>query len=434
MNSSGIALSACAGKLTAEWILEGRPGLDATKLDIRRFADSQSIPRFARARASEVVTHMCKFAAPDLDFGDARGLRRSPLHGALAAKGARFTTIQQWERPIWFAETGPGDVGSAGPEITAAENAVALFDRSSDAKLMLEGPRAGPLLAKLSGAAGGLPVGGVAFAPMLNGKGGIEVLAGIARLSEQTWLLLTGPEQATRMRSWIEWHRPTSGTSLTDVTSGWAAIALAGPHSPALVRELAGKLFEPNGSLQRVELGYAPAMLVPWLRPAGHYLMVPTEFAADLYERLVEAGKGQGLRHAGWLAAAALATRHGVPQFGSEASPQISAVAAGLDRLLDIEGNRGFIGRTAVIRDRKRQRGREVRAFTAEIATPAVFTGSPLLHRNRLAGFVTSGAVIPSLGKAALMGLVDRKADLEACKLLVQGETYALTPWTGAAL
>jgi 4-methylaminobutanoate oxidase (formaldehyde-forming) len=431
MNSSGIALSACAGKLTAEWILEGRPSLDATKLDIRRFADSQSITRFARARASEVVTHMCKFAAPDLDFGDARGLRRSPLHGALAAKGARFTTVQQWERPIWFAETGLGDVGAAGPEITAAESAVALFDRSSDAKLMLEGPRAGPLLAKLSGAVGGLPVGGVAFAPMLNGKGGVEVLAGVARLSKQAWLLLAGPELATRLRCWIEWHRPPSGASLTDVSSGWAALALAGPRSLPLIRELAGKGFEPNASLQSVELGYAPAMLVPWLRPAALYLMVPTEFAADLHERLTETGKGQGLRHAGWLAAAALATRHGTPQFGSEASPQISAVASGLDRLLDVEGNRSFIGRTAVIRDRKRRKGREVRAFTAEIVTPAVFTGSPLLHRNRLAGYVTSGAVIPSLGKAVLMGLVDCKADPDACQLLVQGEKHALTPWTG---
>jgi glycine/D-amino acid oxidase-like deaminating enzyme/glycine cleavage system aminomethyltransferase T len=434
MNSSGIALSAAAGKLTAEWILEGRPSLDATKVDIRRFADSQSITRFARARASEVVTHMCKLAQPDLDFTDARGLRRSPLHGALAAIGARFVTVQQWERPIWFADDGAGDIGSVGSEITAAESTVALFDRSSDAKLMLEGPKAGALVAKLSGATADLPVGGVAFAPMLNPKGGVEVLTGAARLTDQAWLLLAEPEQATRLRSWVEWHRPASGTALADVTSAWAALALAGPHSLALINELAGRKVVLGGTVQRIELGYAPAMLVPWLRPTGLYLLVPTEFAADLHERLLEAGKGQGLRHAGSLAAAALATRHGVPQFGAEASPQISAVAAGLDRLLDVEGNRGFIGRTALIRDGKRQKGRELRAFTAAITAPSVFTSAPVLHRNRLVGFVTSGAVIPSLGKAMLMGLVDRKADPQDCHVLLQGEKHPLTPWDRTGL
>jgi 4-methylaminobutanoate oxidase (formaldehyde-forming) len=434
MNSSGIALSAAAGKLTAEWILEGRPSLDATKLDIRRFSDSQSITRFARDRASEVVTHMCKFAAPDLDFTDARGLRRSPLHAALAVKGARFVTVQQWERPIWFAESGMGDLDAVGPEITAAESTVGLFDRSSDAKFLVEGPRAGSLVAKLSGAAGDLPVGGVRFAPMLNAKGGVEVLAGIARLSDQSWLLLSEPEQATRLRSWAEWHRPAAGAALTDVTSGWAAMALAGPHSHALVHELAGRKVDLAGSVQRVELGYAPAMSVPWLRSFGAYLMAPTEFAADLYERLVEAGKGHGLRHAGSLAAAALATRHGVPQFGAEASPQIAAVAAGLDRWLDVEGNHGFIGRTAVIRDRKRQKGREVRAFTAAIAAPSIFASAPVLQRNRLVGYVTSGAVIPTLGKAMLMGLVDRKADPQACQVLLQGEKHPLTPWDRTGL
>src|SRR5262249_26559154 len=78
MNSSGIALSAAAGRLTAEWILEGRPSLDATRLDIRRFADSQSAVAYARDRAREVVTHMCRRATAALDFDGARQSRRSP--------------------------------------------------------------------------------------------------------------------------------------------------------------------------------------------------------------------------------------------------------------------------------------------------------------------------------------------------------------------
>src|SRR5215813_10734122 len=212
MNSSGIALSAAAGRLTAEWILEGRPSLDATRLDIRRFAESQSARAYARDRASEVVTHMCRRATADLDFDKARMIRRSPLHGQLAAAGATFTTVVGWERPLWF-----GDAEHVAAEIAAAESDAALFDRSSDAKLRLEGPKAETLLRKLCGAVVDLAIGGVVTAPMLNARGGIEALPTIARLGPESFLLLAGPEQITRLTSWIGWHRPASGAGLVDV-------------------------------------------------------------------------------------------------------------------------------------------------------------------------------------------------------------------------
>ena len=57
MNSSGIALSAAAGKLTAEWILKGQPSLDASRLDIRRFSPSQSVsPSGAKKKISAIIT------------------------------------------------------------------------------------------------------------------------------------------------------------------------------------------------------------------------------------------------------------------------------------------------------------------------------------------------------------------------------------------
>ena len=68
------------------------------------------------------------------------------------------------------------------------------------------------------------------------------------------------------MCSWVEWHRPAAGTVLTDVTSGWAALMLAGPHSHALVHELAGRKVEFGDVLQRFDLGYAPVGLAAFHR------------------------------------------------------------------------------------------------------------------------------------------------------------------------
>src|SRR6185312_23263 len=127
MNSSGIALSACAGRLTAEWILDGPPSLDATPLDIRRFDPCQALTAYARDRASEVVSHMCRLPAADLDFDGARMVRRSPLHEALTVHGARFVSVLGWERPLWFA-AGDAPVDPVASELAAATDGTALFD------------------------------------------------------------------------------------------------------------------------------------------------------------------------------------------------------------------------------------------------------------------------------------------------------------------
>lgn len=419
MNSSGIALSAAAGKLTAEWILEGRPSLDATRLDIRRFAESQSARAYARDRASEVVTHMCRRATADLDFDKARMIRRSPLHGQLAAAGATFTTVVGWERPLWFE--GAAHVVA---EIAAAESDAALFDRSSDAKLRLEGPKAEAVLRKLCGAVVDLAIGGVVTAPMLNARGGIEALPTIARLGPESFLLLAGPEQITRLTSWIAWHSPASGASLVDVTSGLAALEMRGPRALDRLRALAAGDLEPqSGRLLACEIGYAPAHLL--LREDALLLLVATEFAADLYERLAVAPAGS-------LAAEALAIAAGRPRFGIEATPEISAVAAGLAGALDPQGNRGFIGRGAVLRQRKSRPQSEIRAFTLDLDEAGVYTNAPVLAGRRVAGHITGGAYLPSLGKAAVLALVRRVGGEPSYRAVILGRELALTPRLGS--
>ncbi len=434
MNSSGIALSAAAGRLTAEWILEGRPGLDATRLDIRRFAAFQSATAYARDRASEVVTHMCRRPAPDLDFDGARMVRRSPVHGALAAAGARFVTVVGWERPVWFdAGASPSVDGfdCVAREVWAAGSGVALFDRSSDAKLRLEGPRAAALLRRLCGAVGELSVGHVVQGPFLNPRGGVEALAAVARLGPESFLLLASPEQITRLSSWIDWHRPPSGASVVDVTSGFASFSLRGPGSTALLRRLGGA--EPaEGRVLSCDLGYAPAQLLSGLEPRSVQILVPAEFAAGLHERLVDAGRDLGLCQAGSLAADALAVADARPRFGSEATPQLGAVAAGLDSGLDVEGNRGFIGRGAVLRQRRKPPASAIRAFSLDHAEPGVFASAPVLWKGRLAGHVTSGAFLPALGRTVALALVRRFGEDAPYRAVILGRDYPLTPYAPA--
>ena len=102
----GIAAGGGAGKMMAEWILEGRPSLDLWPLDVRRFAFHHTTHHFMGSRMVELYAHHYKLAAPGTEHVTSRGVKRSPLHDSLAAQGAVFGSRGGWERPNWFAPAG----------------------------------------------------------------------------------------------------------------------------------------------------------------------------------------------------------------------------------------------------------------------------------------------------------------------------------------
>ena len=156
-NSAGIASAGGAGRALAEWIVEGRPTMDLWPVDIRRFARWHGNERWLRERMVEAVGLHYAMAWPLRDYKSGRGVRRSPLHDRLRAKGAAFGSKMGWERANWFATDGarPETEYSFGrqnwrpyaaAEHRAAREAVAVFDQTSFAKLLLEGPDAEAVL------------------------------------------------------------------------------------------------------------------------------------------------------------------------------------------------------------------------------------------------------------------------------------------------
>jgi 4-methylaminobutanoate oxidase (formaldehyde-forming) len=106
LNSVGVASGGGAGRAIAEWVVDGHPAADLWPADIRRFAPFHNNLRALRERAPEVLVMHYAIAYPDREDETARNLRLSPLHGRLAAKGARFTCRMGWERPKWFKPEG----------------------------------------------------------------------------------------------------------------------------------------------------------------------------------------------------------------------------------------------------------------------------------------------------------------------------------------
>ena len=103
--SFGIAQSGGAGRLTAGWIVNGRPEWDIWSIDSRRFGDYATIP-YTTERATELYRREYAIAFPAEEWEGGRPAYVTPLYEKLKAKGARFGARGGWERAVWFHRDG----------------------------------------------------------------------------------------------------------------------------------------------------------------------------------------------------------------------------------------------------------------------------------------------------------------------------------------
>ena len=89
-NSQGIIYAPGAGKALAEWIVEGRPTMDLSEVDVARAGRWQNGRAWLHERTREMLGRLYTMHWPVLQPSTARGVRRTPLADRLSAAGAVF--------------------------------------------------------------------------------------------------------------------------------------------------------------------------------------------------------------------------------------------------------------------------------------------------------------------------------------------------------
>ncbi|HEV7437415.1 MAG TPA: FAD-dependent oxidoreductase, partial [Pseudorhizobium sp.] len=161
-NSIGIVSSGGAGMALAQWMNDGEPPFDLWEVDIRRAQPFQKNRSYLRARVTETLGLLYADHFPYRQMATARGVRRSPIHEHLKARGAVFGEVAGWERANWFANEGQEReyryswqrqnwFGNQREEHLAVRKGVGLFDMTSFGKIRVEGRDALSFLQRLCG-------------------------------------------------------------------------------------------------------------------------------------------------------------------------------------------------------------------------------------------------------------------------------------------
>jgi len=368
LNSIGILTGGGMGRVMAHWLINGKPDVDITGMNIDRLHRYQCNPEYRRERIAESLGLVYRCHYPTRTMETARGAMKSPLHDRLAAAGACFRDVSGWESPDWYAPAGVEPVveqlswgrqnwfPSWKAEHEAARNGVIVMDMSFMAKFWVQGRDAGAVLNRIAANNVDGECGLITYTQFLADNGKMEADLTVTKLADDKFFVVASDTAHRHAERWIKEHRPADAhVVVTDVTSGFGQINVQGPKSRALLQTLTSADLSdaafPFRTAREIDLGYARVLCtrITYLGELGYELFVPTEQATHVYDRIVAAGKDFGLRHAGLKALASLRMEKGYRDFGHDMDNTDHVLEVGLGFAVELEKPDGFIGRDAVL-------------------------------------------------------------------------------------
>ena len=424
LNSIGLQSAGGIGKVVSEWIRDRHPPVDLWEVDVRRNMPFQLNRKYLRARVSESLGLLYATHWPFRQYETARGVRKSVLHDRLASAGACFGEAYGWERANWFAPPGtapryaysygrPNWFAHSAAEHRAVRAGVGLFDQSSFAKFRLEGADALRTLNRVCANDVDVPPGRIVYTQWLNERGGIEADLTVTRLSGTEFLIVSGAETETKDFNWLRRHiAPDAHCVLTNVTSAMGVLSVMGPRAreflqPLTPHDLSGAGF-PFATSRVIEIGYAlvRASRITYVGELGWELYVPTEFMQGVYDELREAGATLGLVHAGYHALNSLRIEKAYRHWGHDITDEDTPLEAGLEFAVKWDKPGGFIGREALLRQKKAGCRKRLLQFKLRSPEPLLYHNEPIWRGGSIVGHIRSAMYAHTLGAAVGLGYV----------------------------
>ncbi len=271
--------------------------------------------------------------------------KRTPLHAEHEALGAKFVDFAGWQMPVRYTS----DVA----EHQAVRQKAGLFDLSHMGEIEVSGVDAAKALDyALVGNMGALKVGGARYTMICAEDGGVIDDLIVYRLADDRYLVVANASNSDVVAAALTDRAGGFDAAVTDRSADYALIAVQGPHSLEIL-----------SSVVDVDLGpvkyYAwyegKAAGVPTLIARTGYtgedgfeLFVESGDAAAVWQAVLAAGQSHELQPCGLACRDTLRLEAGMPLYGNELSRAVSPYDAGLGRVVRLDKDGDFVGRTSL--------------------------------------------------------------------------------------
>ncbi len=421
-NSIGIQSSGGAGMALAQWMEDGEPPFDLWDVDIRRVQPFQANRSYLYQRTTETLGLLYADHFPYRQMATARGVRRSPLHEHLKARGAVFGEVAGWERANWFARDGQEReyryswkrqnwFENNREEHLAVRSGCGLFDMTSFGKIRVEGSDACAFLNHVCGNDVDVAAGRIVYTQMLNSRGGVESDLTVTRLSETAYVAIVPAATLQRDLAWMKRHTGDRHVVLTDVTAAESVIVVMGPKSRDVLQGCSPADFSnehhPFGTMREIEIGMgiARAHRVTYVGELGWEIYVSSDMAAHVFETIEQSGKSHGLKLCGLHTLDSCRIEKAFRHFGHDITDEDHVLEAGLGFAVKT-AKPDFIGRDAVLRKKEAGLERRLAQFRLKDPEPLLYHNEPVIRDGKIVSYLSSGNYGHHLGSAIGLGYV----------------------------
>ncbi len=409
-NSIGIASSGGAGRVTAEWMINGYMNEDLNSLDIKRFQQFHSSKKFIMNRVTETLGDLYGMHWPYKQHNTSRDQKLLPYHNELKKAGACFGQSGEYERPMWFA------LGDATPEYEYSFNYqnwypsvkheckntienVGLFELSPFSKYEIKGDKAYEELQRLCTANIKNEIGKCTYTHMLNEGAGIETDLTVVCLEKNYFRIISSATVRTHDKAHILKHL-SNDLQFKDVTDEFICLGIFGPKS----RELLSKITNEDLSNENFKFATSKNIKIQsinvWVQrlsyvgELGYELYIKRENGKEIYDLIIEVGKNFKLTHCGAHAMDTMRMESGFLHWGHDISPEENQYQASLNFAISYKKPFDFIGKEKLLKIRDQKLDRRFIMFVLKDnipGKPLLLHEEPIYLENKIIGKTTSG-------------------------------------------
>jgi len=338
-------------------------------------------------------------------------LKRTPLHAAHVALGAKLVPFGGWEMPVQYT--------SIREEHLAVRSRVGLFDVSHMGQFLVAGPHAERVLNRLlTNDVRRLAVGQAQYTLLCHEQGGVVDDLIAYRLEPSVFLLVVNASRIAADWHWIETHADAP-VVLENQSDATGMIAVQGPAAAQLLPAFADlpAFHSRPGQVAGVTCRVART---GYTGEDGFELLCAAADTEQLWQHFVAAGAapcGLGARDTLRLEAC-------LPLYGHELTEQTTPLEAGLGRWVAFDKGE-FMGRAVLAKQKEKGVNRRLIAFRMPPGSPPPRAQYAIWSGGQRVGEVTSGAPSPSLGVGIGLGYV--AAGVTQIEIEIRGKLHTAT-------
>ena len=398
----GIAQGGGAGKVLAEWIVDGATEWDMWAVDPRRYTDYTDHD-YCVAKGMEVYGNEYAMHFPWHEWPAGRDKKLSPNHGKVLDLGGVMGVYNGWERANWFAQ--PDDDTSEeathtwnrkGPweqrikeECEAVRDACGVLDLPGFSRFRVQGAGADEWLRGF--VTGGLPkVGRMNLVYVADKRGRIVTEFSCIRLDEDDFVLITAATAQWHDGELIRNNVP-EGVTVTETTTERSALLVAGPQSRDLLAGITdADLSKGWLSHQHCTVAGRPAFLirVSFTGELGWEVHAENAEMPAIYDAIIEAGA----KPFGMYALNSLRIEKGYRAWKGDLSSDYSMLEAGLERFVKFDKEQDFTGKAALLAEKQQGRKKAFAPLIIDAGEADAPYMSKIWHNGEIVGETTSGA------------------------------------------